>query len=160
MGHLGQRPHRRYDVHHLKPRLLAAQDTFLTRDHHHRHRAELGKCRARRQIERARAKGRQTHSGLSGQPAMCGCHESGCLFVASQHQLDARVTQRFDDVEILLPGDPEDLLDTLVLQRGDQQLSSIHDSSSSPPGKLLHVRETHGFLQIGSGILTHDTIAV
>jgi hypothetical protein len=75
----------------------------------------MGMGRTGCQIERARAEGCQTDARPARQPAVCGSHESGCLLVTSQYQFDARVTQRFDNVEIFFSGDPEDLLDTLVL---------------------------------------------
>ena len=41
-----------------------------------------------------------------------------------------RAAQRLDDVEILLAGHAENVLDTLVLQRGDQQVGAFgHDYS-------------------------------
>ena len=49
-----------------------------------------------------------------------------------QHQLDARAAQRLDDVEILLPGHAEDVLDALVLQRCHQQVGSFGHGRVSP----------------------------
>jgi RNase P subunit RPR2 len=126
MRHLGQRRHRRDDVHDLKACLFAAQNAFLARDHDYRHRTELRISRTRRQVERARTKGRKADPSLAGQPSMRGCHECRRLLMAGQHQLDRRTAQRFDDVEIFFPGDPKDLLYSLVLQCGNKQVGTIH----------------------------------
>jgi hypothetical protein len=85
MRHLGQRRHRRDDVDDLKARLLAAEDTFLARDHDHRHRTELGISRTRRQIERAGPQRREANASLAGQPPMRGCHEGRRLFMAGHY---------------------------------------------------------------------------
>jgi hypothetical protein len=47
------------------------------------------------------------------------------LLVPRQHELDPRAPQRFDDVEVLLARHAEDPLDTLILQRSDQQVRSL-----------------------------------
>ena len=126
MRHLGQRRHRRDDVDDLKARLLAAEDTFLAGYHDHRHRAELGISRTRRQIERAGPQRRKADARLARQPSVCGCHESRRLFVAGRDELDRRAPQRFDNVEIFFSGHPKDLLYTLVLKCRYEQLSPVH----------------------------------
>ena len=129
-SHLGQRRHGGDDVHDLKARLLAAQDSLLAGDHHHRHRAEQRVGCAGRQIERAGAERGEADTGLAGQAPMGGRHERRRLLMAGQHQLDLRAAQSFDDVEILLARNPEDLLDALVLKRGDDEFGAIHRTRS------------------------------
>ena len=139
-GHLGQGRHRRDDVHDLEARLLAAQNALLARDHDHGHGAEQRIGRAGRQIECARTKRRQANAGFAGQPAVRRRHEGRRLFVAGHHQLDRRAAQRFDEIEVLLSGNPEDLLHAFVFQRGHQQLGTIHRVSLpqlGPSGRSL-----------------------
>jgi len=57
-------------------------------------------------------------------------HERRRLFVAGQHQLDLRVAERLDDVEIFLPGYTEDPVDAFMLQCRDQQVRALHHASS------------------------------
>ena len=46
--------------------------------------------------------------------------------MTGQHQLDRGAPQRLDDVEVLFPGNPEDLPHALVLERGDKQFGAVH----------------------------------
>jgi hypothetical protein len=50
------------------------------------------------------------------------CHETRCLLVARQHELDARLPQRFEDIEILFAGHSEYSTDALIRERGDEQI--------------------------------------
>ena len=52
-------------------------------------------------------------------------HEGGRLLVPRHHQLDARLAQRFDHVEIFLARHAEDPLDALVLERRHQQVRTL-----------------------------------
>ena len=131
MGHLGQRRHGRDDVHDLKARLLAAQDSLLAGDHHHGHRAEQRIGRAGRQVESAGAERGEADPGPAGQPPMGRRHERRRLLMAGQHQFDRGAPQRLDDVEVLFPGNPEDLPHALVLERGDKQFGAVHRMRSS-----------------------------
>ena len=124
--HLGQGRHGRNDVDDLEPRLLAAEDALLARDHDHRHRAQQGVGGAGRQIERARTQRREANPGLAGQPAMGRGHEGRRLFMACHHQPDRRTAQRFDDIEIFLSRNAEYLLYAFVLQCRDEQSSPVH----------------------------------
>ncbi len=124
-GHLGQGRHGRDDVHDLKAGLLAAEDSLLAGDHHHRHRAEQRVSRAGGQIERARPERREADPGPAGQAPVRRRHERRRLLVAGQHQPDLRTAQGFDDVEILFARDAEDLLDALVLERRDEELGAV-----------------------------------
>ena len=124
-GHLRQRPHRADDVDHLESRLPWIFDGLLAGEHEHGHRTEMRIGRARREVEGARAQRRQTHPGPSGEPAVRSRHESGRLLVPRDDELDARFAQRLDDVEILFPGNAEDALDALVLERGDEQVGAL-----------------------------------
>ena len=125
MRHLGQRLHRRDDVDDLKLRLLAAQHALLACEHHHGHRAEQSVSRPRREVERAGAERGEAHPRSAGQPPVCSRHEGCRLFMTRHHELDFGEPQRLDDAKILFPGDPEDLLDALILQCGYEQFGAV-----------------------------------
>jgi hypothetical protein len=129
--HLGQRRHGRDDVDDLEERLLVAQDPFLAGDHNHRHSAEQGKGRTGGQVQRAWTQGREADARLAGQPPMGRRHERCGLLVPSHDQLDLGAAQRFDYVEVFFARNAEDLLDTLILKGGDEQVGAFHGLQSS-----------------------------
>jgi hypothetical protein len=124
--HLRERCHRRDDVDDLEPRLLAAEDALLSRDHDHRHRAELRIGGASGEVQRARPQRRETYACLTGQPAVGRRHECGRLLVTRQYQVDAGAAQRLDDIEVLLPRNAEYPLHTFVLEGRHQELCTGH----------------------------------
>ena len=107
-------------VDNLELGLPAAHDALLPGEHDHGHGTEQGIGGSRRQVQRARTKRGDAHAGLAGQPAVSRGHEGRALLVASQDQLDRRVSQALDDIQVLLAGNPEDAIDTLVLESGNQ----------------------------------------
>ena len=113
------------DVDDLEPGLLGRHDRLLPGEQDHRHRAELRVRGAGREVERARAERGDADAGAAGEPAMRGRHEGGGLLVAREHQLDARLPQRLDDVEVLLAGHAEDAVDAFVRERRDQQIRTF-----------------------------------
>jgi hypothetical protein len=62
---------------------------------------------------------------------MRGRHEGRRLLVAGHHELDGGAPQRLNEVEVLLAGDPEDLLHALILKRGYEQFGAVHRAHSS-----------------------------
>jgi hypothetical protein len=56
---------------------------------------------------------------------MGGGHEGRRLLVPGQYQLDARLPQRLDDVEILFAGHSEDALHALVRKRCYQEIRTF-----------------------------------
>ena len=126
--HLGQRLERGHDIDDLESGLAARHDSLLSRDHHHRHGTEQRIGRARGEIQRARPQCGQAHPRLAGEPAVgCG-HERCALFMPGHDQLDGRLAQALDHVEIFLAGNAEDAVDAFVLQRGDHQVRSLGHS--------------------------------
>ena len=116
-GVFGQRTHHLHYVDDLKLSLLTGLDGLLSRDHHHRHPPQLGLGGCRYQIGCARAQGGETNAGLPRESAIGGCHEASRLLVPRQNQLDlVRLSQRVEKIKILLPGYPEDELDSLLFQ--------------------------------------------
>ena len=88
VGVLGQRLHHGDHVNNLKSTLLAVLDRFLTRDHHHRHAAQLSIGSRGHKVRCTRAQRRHADAGLTGQATIGRRHESRSLFVPSQNQLD------------------------------------------------------------------------
>jgi hypothetical protein len=64
-------------------------------------------------------------------------HESRRLLVPGQDELDLRLPQRFDDIEVLLARNPEDPLDAFILQRGDKEVGAFGDLYSSQTKLLI-----------------------
>ncbi len=118
--HLGQRAHRADDIDDLEARLPRALDRLLAGEHQHRHGAEMGIGRCRGEIQRAGSKRRQANAGLTGQAAVGRRHEGRRLLVPRQHEFDPGMAQRFQDVEVFLPRQREDAVDTFVFQCRDQ----------------------------------------
>ena len=124
-GHLGQRLHRRDHVDDLELGLLAGHDRLLPRQQNHRHRAEVRVGGAGREIERARSQRGDADARAPGEPAMGGRHEGRRLLVPRQDQLNLRLPQRLDDVEILFAGHAEDAIDAFVRERCYQQVRTF-----------------------------------
>ena len=78
--------------------------------------------RAGHQVQRSGPERGNADPGAAGQPPVRRRHERRRLLVPREHELDARIAQGLDDVEIFLAGHPEDVLDALVLQRCHQQV--------------------------------------
>ena len=125
MRQLGQRLHRGDDVDDLEARLARGEDALLAGDHHHRHRAHVGEGGGGGEVERAGAERGDAHARLAREPAVGRGHEAGRLLVTCDHQLDLRMAQRLDDVEVLLARDAEDAFDAFVLECRDEQVRSL-----------------------------------
>ncbi len=126
---LGQRLHRRDDVDDLEARLARRHDRLLSGDQHHRHGAEVGIRRTGDQVQRARTECGHADAGLPRQPAMRRRHERSRLLVSRDDQLDARLPQRFDDIEVFFARDGEDSRDAFVLECLDEQVGCFHGGS-------------------------------
>ena len=55
------------------------------------------------------------------------------------HQLDGGPPKAFDDIEVLLTGHPEDSIDALVLEGGNEKIRSLHVRSP------LYIQEPEKF---------------
>ena len=115
-GILGKGPHHVDDVHDLELALLASFDRLLSRNHHHGHGAELRVSGSGDEIGCARSEGGQADAGFSGKAPVGRGHESGSLFVASEDELDLRLPQGFEQIEIFLAGNSEDVLHALFFE--------------------------------------------
>src|SRR5215218_6711297 len=85
--------------------------------------------RAGREVQGARAQGRDADPRPTRQPPVCGSHEGGRLLVAGEHELDRGCTERLDHVEVLLAGDAEDAVDALVLEGCNQKIRTLGHGS-------------------------------
>ena len=63
--------------------------------------------------------------GRAGEPPMRRRHERRGLLVAGQHQLDRRIAERLDDVEIFLARHAEDPVDAFILECRDEQIRTL-----------------------------------
>ena len=125
-GVLGQGTHHVHDVHDLKLSLFALLDGLLSRDHQHREGSQLGIGRGGHQVGRSRPQCRETNTGLACQPSIGGRHEPGSLFMAGENQPDARLSQCFQEVQILFTGHAVNNLDALVFESLDEQIGRVH----------------------------------
>ncbi len=125
MGIFGDRTHHRDDVEDLEAALLRLLDRLLAGDHQHRHPAQLGVSRGGDQVGGAGPQGRQAHAGLAGMAPIGRRHESGALLVPGQDQPDLRPGQAVEEVQILLAGNAEDIIDAFLLQAMDEQVGCL-----------------------------------
>src|ERR1700677_2892638 len=103
-------------------RLPALMNGLLTGDQNHRHAAEKSVSGTGDEVQRSGTKRGECDARSSGEPAMGGRHERGRLFMTGHHKLDRGPPQAFDDIEVFLPRYPENAIDTLILQGGDEKL--------------------------------------
>ena len=122
-GVFRDRLHHLDHVEDLEPALLGFLHRLLAGDHHHRHAAKLRIGRGGGEVGGARAKRRDADAGLAGQSAINGGHHARTLFVARQHKLDfLGVREAFEEIEIFLARDAEDVFAPLFLETFDEQI--------------------------------------
>ena len=85
-------------------------------------RAEQRVSRPGGEVQRAGTERSDADAGLAGQTAVGRGHEGRPLLVPGQDQLDRRVAQALDHIQVLLAGNAEDAIDALVLEGGNQQV--------------------------------------
>src|SRR5207237_4648691 len=89
----------------------------------------------------------EADAGAAGQPAVDVGHVRAALLVADRDELDRRVRQRLVEVERLLPGDPENVLDALGLEALHEDVGCpahghVFDSTRGRPGDARRSRTT------------------
>jgi hypothetical protein len=117
--------------------------------------------RAGGKVQRAGTERGKTDAGLAGQPAMRGGHEGRRLLMARQHQLDLRLPQRLDQIEVFLAGNAEDALDTLILQRCDEDIRSLGHGKTCDVlrlGELDHAGQGKGIASDASISANHNSL--
>ena len=95
---------------------------------------EVGVRHRGHQVHRARAERAEADAGATGEPPVYVRHVGAALFVADRHELDRGVGQRLVEIERLLAGDPEDVLDALRLETLDEDVRSF---ARRHPGSFL-----------------------
>lgn len=78
--------------------------------------------RGRHQVGGTRPERGQADARLARQPPIRGRHEAGGLLMTGEHEPDARMAQRLQQVEVFFTGNAEQVLDLLGLQRLHEQV--------------------------------------
>ena len=103
-------------IQYLETPLFGFFDRLLPSDHQHRHAAKLGIGRCSSEISRARAQSGKANSGLAGKTTISRSHETGCLLMAGQHQLDFFGSrQAIEKIQIFLARNAEKYTQHLLL---------------------------------------------
>ena len=130
LDHLGavlrDRPKQVDQVQVLVALLMHSRGGRLARYGHDRGIVHVGVGHARNQVRRTRPQGRQTDAGPARQPPVDIGHEGRRLLVPRRYEAHRASAQRLHDVEVLLPGDAEDELHTLVLQAANEEFGGLH----------------------------------
>ena len=124
----------RHEVDELVGFLVDAVKPRLRRDRQHRVRVQLGVRDAQHQVDRAGSQRREAHAGLAGQRTVRVGHERRTAFVPRRDEPDRGVGERVHHVQVLFAGQPEDVLDTLVLEAfHDQARDGTRGRRAHPP---------------------------
>src|SRR5665811_1324792 len=101
----------------IRDSLVHAGEVDLPGERDERRVVEVGVADAGRQVCGPGPKGRETDAGVAGQAAVGVGHEGGALLVARGDEGDAlRPVESLVEVEGLLAGNAEDVLDALALE--------------------------------------------
>ena len=113
----------------------------------------LGDVDAGTRVRGARSAGDEDDARTSGQLAVRLCHHGGGAFLPGHHRLDGRVPQGIEHIEIALPGNTEDAVDTLVLKGLDQHSGggSWHGPATAHPP--LWYRHRRARIQFVAGLV-------
>ena len=113
---------RLHEVEDLVAFLVQPRRRALARDRHDRRAVHVGVGQAGDEVGGARPERGHANAGAAGQPAVDVGHERRALLVVRGDELDRAVEQRVHDVDVLLAGNAEDVLDAFVLEAADQEL--------------------------------------
>ena len=120
---LGDRTEHVDDVDDLVRLLVELVGGGLAGDGHDRRAVEVGVGDAGQQVRRAGPERRHRDGRAAGEPAVHVGHEGGALLVPGRDVADrARMRERLEDVQRLLARDREDVLATLRLETGDEEV--------------------------------------
>ena len=120
---LGHGPQHVDGVDELVGLLVHADEVDLPGERHERRVVEVGVADAGRQVGGARPEGREADAGVAGEATVGVGHERGALLVARRDERDALgAVEGLVEVEGLLAGDAEDVLDALALETLDEEL--------------------------------------
>ena len=108
----------------------------------------------------ARAEGAEAHAGAAGEAAEDVGHERGALLVADGHEGDRRAVERLAQVQRLLAGDAEDVLDALGLEALDEHVGGGTRSLAGGRGREDGVGTVgHAALESSIPVPFHDAPA-
>jgi hypothetical protein len=105
--------------------LVHALEITLSGERHEGSAIEKGVGHRRGEVQRTRAEGAQTDARAAGQAPVDVRHVSASLLVTDGHELDARARQGLVEIEGLLAGDSEDVLDALGLEALHEQVRRL-----------------------------------
>jgi len=97
-------------------RLAALSNRLLAGNQNHRHATEKTVSRTRDEVQRSGTKRGECYARFSGEPAIGSGHEGCRLLMTGHDKLDRGSPKAFDDIEVFLPGHPENAIDTLILE--------------------------------------------
>ena len=121
-GELGQRAHHVDHINDLELALLAALDGLLSGDHYHGHGAQLGVGGGGHEVGGTGAKGGHADTGLAGETAIGGGHETGRLLMTGNHQFDFGAAQGLQQVQVFFAGNGKDVFNAFGFQGTDEQI--------------------------------------
>ena len=113
---LGDRLHHANDVDVLVRLLVHALEVALASQRDQRRAVQIGVGHGRHEVRGPRPERPQAHARAAREPPVHVRHVGPALLVPHRDELDRRVRQRLVQVERLLPGDAEYVLDALGLQ--------------------------------------------
>ena len=74
-----------------------------------------------------RAQGGLTPPGAPGETTVGGGHEAGGLLMTGEDEADLRGAKRFEQIEIFLTGNAEDIFDALVFEAADEKVGGFQN---------------------------------
>ena len=86
---------------------------------------------------------------------MSGRHEGRGLLVSRQYQLNARLPQRLDDVEILFAGHAEDILDAFLFEARNKNIRCF---GHGPARVVISMERVEGRRALAFDLSTHYVI--
>src|SRR5258706_3215048 len=119
---LGDRVEHVHQVEDLVAFLVQSRRRALPRDRDDRRAVHVGVGHAGDEVGRTRPQRRHAHARLLGETSVDVGHERRALLVMAGDEVDGAREQGGHDVDVLLAGNAEDVLDALVLEALDHQL--------------------------------------
>ncbi|QTD96668.1 hypothetical protein S1361_04860 [Streptomyces cyanogenus] len=152
---LGDGSEHRHQVDDLVRLLVDTAKRPLGGQSHQRRAVGHGVRGTEQQVDRTGPQGGRTHSRPAGEPPVDLRHERGSLLVAHQDVADPGSVERVDEPDVLLTGDPEDVLHALGPQTPHQQMRDVLHRCRVP--RLGRTFDTHG-TNVGTPRLRRPTV--
>ena len=87
----------------------------------------VGVGHAGHQVGGAGSQRGQADARPAGQAAVDVGHEGGPLLVSRRHKTNGTVQEHFEEVDVFLAGNAENVLHALIFQTADEQFGSFHE---------------------------------